>query len=224
MHTPVTENGQRAGLGRAVKEVTERLSSIVRLELQLAQLELKNKVSSLGMGIGLAVGALVFGLYGLGFLFATFAAGLATVLPTWLALLIVTLFLALIALILGLVAEVRSRRAPRRCPGAGDRGGEADHVGPEGRKWRQLATRPPRASAARSRGAREARRRRRGAPRGGRPDGDHAREAAGRGRRRGGNRLRPRGRDRRDDATHRRRGREGKVKAKAGRFSLVRRD
>lgn len=105
MHTPVTENGQRAGLGRAVKEVTERLSSIVRLELQLAQLELQRKVSSLGLGIGLVVGALVFGVFALGFLFATFAAGLATVLPTWLALLIVTLFLALVALILGLVAR-----------------------------------------------------------------------------------------------------------------------
>jgi Putative Actinobacterial Holin-X, holin superfamily III len=105
MHTPVTENGQRAGLGRAVKEVTERLSSIVRLELQLAQLELQNKISSLGMGIGLAVGALVFGLFALGFLFATIAAGLATVLPTWLSILIVTVFLALVTLILGLVAR-----------------------------------------------------------------------------------------------------------------------
>lgn len=105
MHTPATENGQRAGLGRAVKEVTERLSSIVRLELQLAQLELQNKVSSLGLGIGLAVGALVFGVFAFGFLFATVSAALATFLPTWLALLIVTSFLALVALILGLVAR-----------------------------------------------------------------------------------------------------------------------
>lgn len=105
MHTPATEDGQRAGLGRAVKEVTERLSSIVRLELQLAQLELQNKVSSLGMGIGLAVGALVFGVFAFGFLFATVAAALATFLPTWLALLIVTVFLAVVALILGLVAR-----------------------------------------------------------------------------------------------------------------------
>jgi uncharacterized membrane protein YqjE len=105
MHTPVTENGQRAGLGRAVKEVTERLSSIVRLELQLASLELKGKVTSLGLGIGLGAGALVFGLFMLGFLFATVAAALATFLPTWLALLIVTAFLLLVAVILGLLAQ-----------------------------------------------------------------------------------------------------------------------
>lgn len=104
MHTPVTENGQRAGLGRAVKEVTERLSSIVRLELQLASLELKRKVSALGMGIGLGVGALVFGVFMLGFLFATIAAALATLLATWLALLIVTVFLLLLTGTLGLLS------------------------------------------------------------------------------------------------------------------------
>jgi uncharacterized membrane protein YqjE len=104
MHTPVTENGQRAGLGRAVKEVTERLSSIVRLELQLASLELKRKVSALGMGIGLGVGALVFGVFMFGFLFATIAAALATFLATWLALLIVTVFLLLVTGILGLLS------------------------------------------------------------------------------------------------------------------------
>jgi hypothetical protein len=104
MHTPVTENGQRAGLGRAVKEVTERLSSIVRLELQLASLELKRKVSALGMGIGLGVGALVFGVFMFGFLFATIAAALATFLATWLALLIVTVFLLLVTGTLGLLS------------------------------------------------------------------------------------------------------------------------
>lgn len=104
MHTPVIENGQRAGLGRAVKEVTERLSSIVRLELQLASLELKRKVSSLGMGIGLGVGALVFAVFTFGFLFATIAAALATFLATWLALLIMTVFLLLVAGTLGLLS------------------------------------------------------------------------------------------------------------------------
>jgi hypothetical protein len=104
MHTPVTENGQRAGLGRAVKEVTERLSSIVRLELQLASLELKRKVSALGMGIGIGVGALVFGVFMFGFLFATIAAALATFLATWLALLIVTVFLLLLTGTLGLLS------------------------------------------------------------------------------------------------------------------------
>lgn len=116
MHTPVTENGQRAGLGAAVKEVSERISSIVRLELQLASLELKQKVSSLGLGIGLGVGALVFALFMLGFLFATVAAALATFLATWLALLIVTVFLLLVAGVLGLLAQRAIKRGSPPVP------------------------------------------------------------------------------------------------------------
>jgi uncharacterized membrane protein YqjE len=104
MRTHVTDDGRRASLGGAVKEVTERLSSIVRLELQLASIELKRKVSALGVGIGLGVGALVFGVFALGFLFATITAALATFLPTWLALLIVTVFLLLVGVTLGLLA------------------------------------------------------------------------------------------------------------------------
>jgi len=112
----VTEDGQRASLGRAVKEVTERLSSIVRLELQLASLELQRKVSSLGMGLGLGVGALVFAVFAFGFLFATIAAALATFLPTWLALLIVTLFLLLLAGILGLLSQRAIKRGTPPVP------------------------------------------------------------------------------------------------------------
>lgn len=109
MPTDGNENGRRLGLGRAVKEVTERLSAIVRLELQLATLELKGKVAALGLGIGLGVSALVVAVVGLGFLFATIAAALATFLSTWLALLIVTLFLFALTGVLGLLA-VRSIR------------------------------------------------------------------------------------------------------------------
>ena len=116
MHTPVTENGQRASLGHAVKEVTERLSSIVRLELQLASLELKRKVSALGMGIGLGVGALVFAVFTFGFLFATIAAALATFLATWLALLIVTVFLLVVAGTLGLLSMRAIKRGTPPVP------------------------------------------------------------------------------------------------------------
>ncbi len=108
MPTHATD-GQRVGLGRAVKGVTERVSSIVRLELQLAALELKGKVAALGIGIGLGIGAALLGVFALGFLFATIAAALATFLSTWLALLIVAVFLLVVSGVLGLLA-VRSIR------------------------------------------------------------------------------------------------------------------
>jgi uncharacterized membrane protein YqjE len=116
MHTPETERSHPRGLGALAKRVAEHASSLVRLELELAALELKAKLAVLGVGIGLAVGAGVFALFGLGFLFATVAAGLATVLPTWLALLIVTLGLLLIAAILGLVARAKIRKGTPPVP------------------------------------------------------------------------------------------------------------
>ena len=116
MRIHATDDGGRATLGQAAKEVTERLSTIVRLELQLASLELKKKVGALGLGIALGVSAVLFALFGLGFLFATIAAALATVLATWLALLIVTVFLLVVGATLGLVALRAIKRATPPVP------------------------------------------------------------------------------------------------------------
>ena len=96
-----SERQRNGGLGAAMKAVSERLSSIVRLEIQLAVSELKRKVVALGLGIGLLLGAGIFLLFMLGFAFATVAAALATFLSTWLALLIVTGLLLAIAGLLG---------------------------------------------------------------------------------------------------------------------------
>jgi Putative Actinobacterial Holin-X, holin superfamily III len=85
-----TDAGERRGLGAAAKLVSERASSIVRLELQLAAAEVKKKVVALGLGIALLVAAALFGLFALAFALATVAAALATIVSTWLALLIVT--------------------------------------------------------------------------------------------------------------------------------------
>jgi putative superfamily III holin-X len=119
MPTPVSEQittTQNGGLGDAAKNVAERASSIARLELELAALELKAKVATLGVGIGLTVGAAVFALIMLGFTFATIAAGLATFLPWWLALLIVTLVLGGLAAVLLLVGISRIKRATPPVP------------------------------------------------------------------------------------------------------------
>jgi len=100
MHTRETEH-ESPGLGATVKSVSERASSLVRLELELAALELKRKASSLATGIGLAVGAAVLLVFALGFGLATIAAGIATALPWWAALLIVTFGIVLVAALLG---------------------------------------------------------------------------------------------------------------------------
>jgi uncharacterized membrane protein YqjE len=104
MHTHATDEQT---LGAAAKQVAEHASTLARLELELAATELKGKVAALGKGAVFGAGALFFVLYAIGFLFATIAAALATFLPTWLALLVVTLVLLLGAGLLGLLA-VRS--------------------------------------------------------------------------------------------------------------------
>ena len=103
-------------VGTSAKTVAERASSIVRLELELAAMELKKKVAALGIGIGLAVGAALFLLYMLGFAFASIAAGLATALPVWAALLIVTAILLVGAAILGLLAMSKIKKGTPPVP------------------------------------------------------------------------------------------------------------
>jgi protein-S-isoprenylcysteine O-methyltransferase Ste14 len=104
MHTRETDGRETQGLGAAVKEVAERASTIVRLELELAAMELKRKVVALGLGIAFGLVAAVLLLFVIGFAFATVAAALATAMSTWLALLITTGILFFFALTLGLLA------------------------------------------------------------------------------------------------------------------------
>jgi apolipoprotein N-acyltransferase len=66
--------------------------------------------------VGLGIGAALFGLFMLGFAFATIAAALATFLATWLALLIVTAALALFAGLLGILALGRIRKGTPPVP------------------------------------------------------------------------------------------------------------
>ncbi len=83
---PTPANG---GVGSVIHEVAERASALARLEAELAILELRRKITSLGIGGALVLGAGILGLFAVGFLLATAAAGLAIFLDTWLALLMV---------------------------------------------------------------------------------------------------------------------------------------
>lgn len=116
MHTQGTNGRHTRGLGTAVKEVAERVSAIVRLELELASMEIQRKIKSLGLGIAFAVGALIFLVFMVGFAYATIAAALATVMPTWAALLVVTGILLLKAAVLGILALNRIRKGTPPVP------------------------------------------------------------------------------------------------------------
>lgn len=114
--TTAAAPNEKHGVGAAAKQVAEHASSLARLELELAGLELKRKAGALGAGAALGVGAALLALFALGFAFATLAAALATFLPTWLALLLVTIGLFAIAGILGLLAANRFKRGTPPVP------------------------------------------------------------------------------------------------------------
>ena len=90
-----------SSIGAVVHEVAERASALARLEAELAVIELRQKITSLGTGGAVLVGAAVLALFALGFLLAALAAGLATFLDAWLALLLVGVVLLIITATFG---------------------------------------------------------------------------------------------------------------------------
>lgn len=116
MPTHETDGRHAPGLGTAVKEVAERASAIVRLELELATMEVQRKIKSLGLGIVFAIAAAVFLVFVIGFAYATAAAALATVMPTWAALLVVTGILLLKAAVCGFLAVNRIKKGTPPVP------------------------------------------------------------------------------------------------------------
>lgn len=99
------------GLLSEVKAVKRRVQTLVQLNLELAKLEGKRKATSLGVAGGLGIAAAVLVVYGIGFAFATAAAGLSEAFPLWLSLLIVTAVILLVAAILGFLAVRFGRMA-----------------------------------------------------------------------------------------------------------------
>jgi uncharacterized membrane protein YqjE len=80
-------------IGDLVKQLSEQTSTLVRKELQLAQLEMTEKGKRAGIGAGLFGGAGVVALYGVGALIAAVILLLATAIEPWLSALIVAVVL-----------------------------------------------------------------------------------------------------------------------------------
>jgi uncharacterized membrane protein YqjE len=105
---------------RSVSELVQRLSvqtrTLLRQELELAQLELKQKGKRAGIGAGMFGGSGLFALYGLGALVATAILALATAVDPWLAALIVAVVLFAIAGVLALTGKKQVEEATPPAP------------------------------------------------------------------------------------------------------------
>jgi O-antigen ligase len=91
-------------------ELPDRVSTLVRAEIDQVKAEMTYKAKHFGIGAGLAVGAAFVGIFLLGTLIATGILALSLVMPGWAAALIVSGVLLLIILILLGIAVLNFKR------------------------------------------------------------------------------------------------------------------
>lgn len=112
-----TEDRQQdASLAELLQRATEQTQTLVRQELRLAQLELREKGRRAGAGAGLFGAAGLTALFGVGALVAAAITGLATALDAWLAALIVGAALLALAGVMALTGKGQVQRATPPVP------------------------------------------------------------------------------------------------------------
>ena len=93
-------------IGTIIKELTADVSMLIRSEIALLKLEIKEAIAKLGTGGALLGAAAFLGLIGIAFLFVTITLGLVALgVPAWASALIVTVVLFVAAAVLGLMGK-----------------------------------------------------------------------------------------------------------------------
>ncbi len=103
----ITAPGTGAGIGPAVQEITQKAQLLVREEIELARVEVTQKVTSLAKGAAVGAAAGVFAAVGLLFLLHGLAWLIAEILGTdpWVGFFIVAGLLFVLAAVAGLLAQ-----------------------------------------------------------------------------------------------------------------------
>lgn len=104
-------NREDQSIGELVSRLTDDVRTLVRDEIRLAQLEIKQKGKQAGMGAGMLGTAGVIAFFAVGTLIACAVLALALVMEPWLAALIVGVVLLIIAGIVALLGRSRLRRS-----------------------------------------------------------------------------------------------------------------
>ena len=114
--TVTDRTGSDASIGQLVSNVTSNVSSLVRLEIELAKTEVQQQVKAGAVGGGMAAMAAFLVLLSVILLSIAAALGLANVLPGWAAFLIVGgayLLIAVLLVFLG-VRRFKKIKGPQR--------------------------------------------------------------------------------------------------------------
>jgi uncharacterized membrane protein YqjE len=102
--------------GELVKQLSEQVSTLLKDELKLAQLEMSRKGKQAGAGVGLLGGAGLIALFGLACLIACAIIALSGAIAAWLAALIVGIALLAVAGLAALLGKGRLSKATPPMP------------------------------------------------------------------------------------------------------------
>lgn len=116
MSTQTPGRTDRPSIGELVSSLSEKLSQLIRDEIELAKTELATKAKHAGAGIGMFAGAAFLGFFAFATLVATAVLGIAEALPAWLAALIVAVLLLVVAGVLALLGKKQLDRGTPPTP------------------------------------------------------------------------------------------------------------
>ena len=102
--------------GELIKLMSEQVSTLVRDELKLAQLEMTRKGKQAGVGAGMMGGGGMIALYGIGCLIACAIIAISRALAPWLSALIVGVVLLIVAAIVAMMGRAKMRQATPPVP------------------------------------------------------------------------------------------------------------
>ncbi|MFD8245752.1 phage holin family protein [Nocardia sp. NPDC059691] len=109
--TQVRPPANARSVSELVEDATTQVSRLIRDELRLARVEMREKGKRFGLGAGLAGVAALLAFYGGAALVAAAVLGLTEVLPGWASALIVAGALLVVAAVLGLAGKKRVEEA-----------------------------------------------------------------------------------------------------------------
>lgn len=111
--SPPTED---ASLGQLTGDLSQQVSRLVRDEIRLAQVEMKDKGRRFGKGAGLMGAGGVIALFGAGCVVAAAVLALDLVWPTWLAAVVVGVVLLIVAAVVAAKGRSQMRRGAPPMP------------------------------------------------------------------------------------------------------------
>lgn len=103
-------------IGELFGELSNQISALIRGEIELTKVKAASLAKKVGVGAGLLIGAAIFALYLLGWIFHTIEVALRGVMPAWGAALTVTGILLIIVLILAAIGAAAMKKGMKDKP------------------------------------------------------------------------------------------------------------